>query len=300
MRRAIPPLRSLRAFDAAARHSSFARAADELGVTAAAVSHQVKELEAWSGRELFARGTSGVSLTPGGRQLSAGLSGAFDQIAEAADASRRMPARNVTVRCQLSLAARWLSPRIADFLARFPDIDLQVVAAPYPEMPVGDAADLSIYYTRGPVAGLRQDRLAAGQVIVAGAPRLAGREGPGHSPPQLRDLPLLHTRPADRGWREPDWATWFEAADPCRRPPPRKGVSFNYQHLALEACKAGAGFALVTDIFVESDLASGALSQACAFTLPSPHAYYVMAAAPALERPEVAAVHGWLLSQAAS
>ena len=296
----FPPLNALRSFDAAARHLSFVRAADELGVTPGAVTHQVRQLELWLGQSLFERRAKGVALTALGRDYGARLRAIFDQIAAATRGARQpATAPRVVLRCQYSLAAKWLAPRLVDFRAAHPDIELRVLARRYHADPRAEGADIAIYYSRGPVPGIRQYQLLAGKVIVAAAPRLL--EGL-PAKPRAADLlhqPLLHTWTADRGWNEPDWTTWFAAAG-IELPSAPVGLGFNLAHLTLEACVAGAGFALIHDIFAAPHLARGELVQPLALTLPAPHAYALLAPSAALRREEVRRVRDWLLGQSAT
>lgn len=296
---ALPPLNALRSFDAAARHLNFVRAAAELGVTPGAVSHQVRQLEQWLGQALFERQPNGVALTALGRDYAGRLSAIFDQIAAATRGARKPgTAPRVVLRCQYSLAAKWLAPRLADFRRAHPDIELRIHARRYHPDPRADGADMAIYYSRGPVAGIRQDRLFAGRFMAVAAPLLAKRAPKPLRPADLIDRPLLHTRPADRGWSEPDWITWFAAAglDVPVLPP---GPVFNLVHLTLEACLAGAGFALIPDVFAAPYLAHRALVQAGGVTLPGAHAYTLLVPNAALRRDEVQRVRAWILRQAA-
>jgi LysR family glycine cleavage system transcriptional activator len=295
----LPPLGALRSFVAAARHLSFVRAAAELGVTPGAVSHQVKQLEAWLGQTLFERQANGVALTALGRDYSTRLHGLFDQLAAASRHARgRDAVRTVAVRCQFSLAAKWLAPRLGAFATAHPEIELRILARPYDPDPRADGADLAIYYSRGPTPGIRQDRLIAGEVVVVAAPTMLEAAPRPLRPRDLLRQTLLHTRPVDRGWREPDWTTWFAAAG-VETPDILRGPSFNLQHLTLEACLRGGGFALLVDIFAASHLARGELVEALDIRVPAPHAYYLMVPE-ANFRDEVRIVRDWLLGQAAA
>lgn len=295
----LPPLNALRSFDAAARHLSFVRAAAELGVTPGAVSHQVRQLELWLGQALFERRAKGVALTALGRDYGTRLRAIFDQIAAATRGARQPAAMpRVVLRCQYSIAAKWLAPRLAGFRAAHPDIELRVLARRYYPDPRAEGADLAIYYSRGPMPGIRQDRLFAGDVVVVSAPQLAEALPRKPRPADLLEQPLLHTWTADRGWSEPDWTTWFAAAG-IELPSAPAGLGFNLAHLTLEACLAGAGFALIHDVFAAPHLARGELLRPLALALPAPHAYSLLVPSAALRRDEVRRVREWLLAEAA-
>ncbi|MGH7124351.1 MAG: LysR family transcriptional regulator, partial [Stellaceae bacterium] len=161
--RELPPLMALRAFEAAARHRNFARAADELGVSAGAVSHQVKLLERWVGRPLFERRPNGVFVTAAGRELGAETSVLMDGLALAALRSReRKRGGPVTIVSQFSLAAKWLAPRLGRMRARWPELDIRLNALPQEIDPANYEGDLFIYFSPGFAAGFVHDPVAQG------------------------------------------------------------------------------------------------------------------------------------------
>lgn len=298
MVRHLPPLPALRAFEAAARHMSFARAGAELGVTPGAISHQMRQLEAWVEGPLFERQANGVRLTETGRAFAVRLGSIFDQITTASMAARS-PAKTatVTIRCQFSLAAKWLSPRLGRLRALHPDIAVSVQALPHRWSAREPDPDLAIYHARGSLPGTRQDVLLGGRLIVVGAPALVAALPPTPTPADLLSCPLIHQRFAEPGWDDEGWEAWFAETGFGHLELP-SSLSFNLVHLALEACVAGAGFALVPNFLVEQELADGRLIDAFGISIPVRRPYVVLAAEVGLGRPEVALVRRWLFTEA--
>lgn len=297
MARHLPPLPALRAFEAAARHLSFARAAGELSVTPGAVSHHMKQLEEWVGGPLFERRANGVGLTETGRVFATRLGAIFDQLT-AVGAAARLPGglSTVTVRCQFSLATKWLAPRIGTFRKAHPDISVSVMALPHRWSAREPDPDLAIYHGRGTIPGVRQDTLISGSLIVVGSPDLAGTLPPASTPADLLSRPLIKVDYAEPGWHDEGWEAWF-AATGFGHLELRSTLSFNLVHLAIEACLSGAGFALVPDFLVETELCTGRLVDAFGISLPIRQPYVIMTPEASLARPEVAILRSWLLDQ---
>ncbi len=299
MARHLPPLAALRAFEAAARNLGFARAGAELGVTPGAISHQIKLLETWVGHPLFTRKAKAVALTEAGRALASRLGAAFDQITAASLAVRTTAeARQVIVQCQFSLAAKWLAPLMARFQRDEPHIAVTVSALPHRWDMRHRDPDLSIYHARDAVPGLRQDLLVDGHLIVVAPPSLVAALPQPATPAALLTQPLIHVRSAEPDWMDGGWEAWFASAGFGKLEPPVT-LTFNLLHLAIEACLAGAGFALVPDFLVAEDMKAGRLVDAFGFTLQTRRPYMLMASEASLQRAEVRTLHSWLLAQRA-
>lgn len=297
MVRPLPPLPALRAFEAASRHLSFARAGGELGVTPGAVSHQMKQLEKWVGGPLFERRANGVCLTETGRVFATRLKAIFDQLT-AVSVAARVPGglSAVTVRCQFSLATKWLTPRIGRFRQRHPDISVAVMALPHRWSANEPDPDLAIYHSRGTVMGVQQDTLINGNLIVVGTPALTATLPPAPTPADLLASPLIKVDFTEPGWHDEGWEAWF-AATGFGHLELRSTLSFNLVHLAIDACLAGAGFALVPDFLVEAELGAGRLVEAFGISLPIRQPYVIMTPEASLVRPEVALLRSWLLEE---
>ena len=251
----LPPLNALRAFEAAARLGGIGRAAEELHVTHAAVSHQVQKLEAWFGTPLLRRDGRGVRPTRGGEELGARLTQGLAGIADACEALRRRAARpQVTVACVPSVATRWLIPRMDAFSQAHPETRIQLIHAPVNDGPHDDTADLVIRAINGAApAGLACDHLFTGQSRPVCSPARLERHGPVCEPADLLGARLLHDED-ERAWRQ-----WFESQG--LRPHPRQldGPVFQDFNLLSTAAIAGHGVALCPVALIREDLERGDL-----------------------------------------
>jgi LysR family transcriptional regulator, glycine cleavage system transcriptional activator len=297
----LPPLSALRAFEAAARHRSFSKAADELGVTPAAISHQIHALEDDLGVRLFHRLSRSVELTASARLLLPDLSEAFAGIQAAV---RRLRAHNdtgtLTVTASPSIAAKWLVLRLHHFQERWPDIDVRISTSDnVVDLTKGDF-DLAIRYGTGHYAGLAVELLLQNEVFPACSPRLLEA---GHPPPPLRtpaDLlqhALIHDQAVDRDPLAPTWAMWLKAAG-VGGAPATPGLTFSVGSMALDAAIAGHGIVLAYSTIAAGDLAAGRLVRLFSLALPDPFAYYIVTPPGALERPKVRAFRDWLREEA--
>jgi LysR family glycine cleavage system transcriptional activator len=294
----LPPLSALRAFEAAARLRSFSRAADELSVTPAAISHQIHALEEDLGVRLFHRLGRAVELTASARLLQPGLSEAFGGIQAAV---RRLRAHNdtgtLTVTASPSLAAKWLVLRLHRFQAQCPDIDVRLSATDnVVDLTKGDF-DLAIRYGTGRYPGLTVELLLRNEVFPACSPRLL-EAGPAlRAPTDLLHHALIHDQAVDRDPLAPTWAMWLKAAG-VTGAPALPGLTFSGTHLALDAASAGHGVVLAYSTIAAADIAAGRLVRLFSLALPDLFAYYIVTAPGALERPKVRAFRDWLRQEA--
>jgi LysR family glycine cleavage system transcriptional activator len=247
----MPPLNALKAFEAAARHASFARAAEELGVTPAAVSHQVKALEAWLGAPLFVRRAQGLGLTELGRAALPSLSAAFDALGRAVqDLRGAAPRAQVAIAALPAIAQLWLAPRLPAARAAFPGLRPSVHALETPPDLRRELFDLAIFYVRETPPGCRMIPLCDDVIFPVCAPRLAGQLA---SPDDLAALPLLR----DTTWTD-DWATWLAAAA-ARGIAVDDGPAFSLYSMAVQAALDGAGVLMAHASLIGGHLESGAL-----------------------------------------
>ena len=296
--RRLPPLNSLRAFEAAARHLSFARAAEELHVTPAAVSHHIKALEEDLGVKLFRRINRAVLLTAAGQACAAGLSDAFDRMAAALERLRAQESGgSLTVSTSPALAAKWLVPRLERFQALCPDIDVRVSAAMRLVDFAREDVDVAIRYGTGSYPGLLVELLLTNEVVPVCAPALL--EGPCRlrAPEDIRHHTLLHDDTATSDGAYPNWAMWLRAAG-LEGIDPSRGPRFDYPGLVLEAAAAGDGVALALSSVAAADIAAGRLVRPFAVAVPTPFAYYVVCPQATAGRPKVAAFRQWLRAEA--
>lgn len=286
--RRLPPLSAIRAFEAAARHESFKRAAAELGVTPTAISHQVRALEAHTGLALFERRARKVVLTPAGAELHPVLRDGFDAFDAVFERLTRTPVRrHVTISATVAFTARWLVPRVAAFQRLHPDIDLQLQASDE----VGDLSrngvDLAIRYGRGPYPGFAAEVLFADTFAPVANPLLNVT-----APDALGSVPLIAFQ-----WRRPHpanptWERWFEAAG--LRAPPGPALVFSDESHAIQSAVAGQGIALVSLALVADELAAGRLVQPFDPTLPG-HVHHLLMQT---DDPATQAAAAWLRAEA--
>lgn len=262
--RRLPPLSQLRAFEAAARHRSFKLAAEELAVTAAAVSHQIRQLEAWLGLALFERHTRRVELTAAAHSLWPVLRQGLDAFAEALAALAPPRAQAVTLAVTPAFAAHWLLPRLPRFQQLHPRIELRILASHAVVDLAHGGADLAVRYGGRDEPELEAQALPADRFLPVASPRLGLR-----TPADLAAQRLVHFdwhRPApDR----PTWPRWLRQSG-LRHGDARGGLRFSEESHAIQAAVAGQGVALLSHSLVQDDLARGVLVAPFGPELPAP------------------------------
>lgn len=292
VRRRLPPLGALVAFEAAGRHLSFTRAAAELHVTQTAISHQVRALEEHLAVRLFRRLPRALSLTDAGERFLPVVREALDRIDEASARLRQRDASGtLTVSVLPSFAARWLVPRLGRFRAAHPTIDVRIDARPELVDFVHDDVDVAVRYGRGRYPGLRADRLMAEEIFPVCSPALRRGRPPLRRPNDLRHHTLLHAETHD------DWHAWLLARG-VRGVEPTRGPMFTDSSMVVQAAVAGQGVALGRRVLVDADLAAGRLVRPFGRALPSAFAYFVVCPESGAERPKVRAFREWLLAEA--
>jgi LysR family glycine cleavage system transcriptional activator len=294
----LPPLSALRAFESAARHMSFSRAADELHVTPAAISHQIHALEQDLGVRLFHRMNRSIELTASARVLLPGLSEAFAGIQSSV---RRLRAHNdtgtLTVTASPSFAAKWLVLRLHRFQEQCLEVDVRISATDnLVDLTQGDF-DIAVRYGTGNYPGLDVELLFTNEVFPACSPQLLTTGPPLRTPDHLPLHNLIHDQTVERDPLVPTWPMWLKAAG-VKNVPATTGLSFNNMHLALDAAIAGHGVVLAQSTIAAADLAAGRLVRLFSLALPDQFAYYIVTAPGALERPKVRAFRDWLRCEA--
>src|SRR6202048_2943651 len=295
----LPPLGALRAFEAAARHMSFSRAAAELHVTPAGVSHQIHTLEQDLGVKLFHRLNRSIELTASAQVLLPGLSEAFAGIQSSVG---RLRAHNdtgtLTVTASPSFAAKWLVLRLHRFQEQCAEGDVRISASDdLVDLNKGDFA-LPIRDGRGKSPGLHVELLFTNEVFPACSPQLLAAGPPLRMPDDLSLHTLIHDHAVERDPLVPTWPMWLKAAG-VKSAPAAAGLTFNNIHLALDAAIAGHGVVLAYSTIAAADLAAGRLVRLFSLALPDQFAYYIVTAPGALERPKVRAFRDWLRREAA-
>lgn len=255
---ALPPFVSLRVFEAAARQRSFARAAEELGVSAGAVSQHIRVLEDYAGQPLFRRLGRGVELTEAGQSAFAHAGAAMAEMIQAGRAMRAATrGRRVSISTAPSFASKWLIPRLDRFQELYPETEVRLSADMALVEFAGSDIDLAIRYGPGGYEGLYAERLMTESVIVVCSPRLL-EQGALKKPADLAGVPLIHDDGPERDPSCPTWAMWF-AARGVKRPENERGLRFNQSSLAIEAAVAGKGLALAKRQLALRDIADGRL-----------------------------------------
>ena len=292
MRRHLPSPIALRAFEAAARHMSFTRAGEELGVTQAAISHQVKSLENALSVRLFRRLTRKLALTAEGRSLFAVVGEAFDRIADVAD---ELVAGGGSGSLEVSLSpyvsAAWLSPRIGRFWRQHPNIDLRLHHSVEQVNFAQGTADLAVLWGRGDWPGLACDLLLRTSLSPVCSPSLIAGQNPIRRPDDLRHHTLLNREKFE------GWSHWFAAAG-VTAADFRSWATFDDHNVLMQAAIEGQGVALGGIEMLTAGLATGRLVQPFKLSVDTDFAYYIVYPPEALGRPKVKAFREWLLAEA--
>ncbi|MGX1742644.1 LysR family transcriptional regulator [Bosea sp. NPDC055353] len=286
----LPSLNALRAFEAAARLESFAKAADEIGVTAGAVTQQIRQLEATLGFAVFRRLPQGVALTEAAREALPRLTRGFDMLGQTVQVLREaQPNRPLAIAALPCIAQLWLSPRLPALRTAFPDLQISISAMEEPPDPQRDPYDLSLFYREAtPASGGLQ--LAGDAILPVCVPALAAKLA---APADLVTQTLLH----DAVWRS-DWARWLSFAVPGTKIDPSRGPAFSLYSLALDACLSGSGVLMGRMSLVGPHLASGRLVTPFPQAMPTPDRLTLAAATAAGAHPRRAEIMGWLAGAA--
>ena len=296
-RRRLPPLNALRAFEAAARHMNFSRAADELAVTPGAVSQQIQNLEDYIGAPLFKRTPKGLLLTDSAQTALPALREAFDRLAEAASLlTAAEEGRRLTVSVAPSFAAKWLVPRLGRFEAAHPDVDVWVSAGLELVDFTSGEIDLAIRYGSGRYPGLEVTRLLGETVSPVVSPALLAQT-PLEALSDLSHHVLLHDGSPDADESCPDWAMWL-AARGVKGVDGARGPRFNQSSLVIEATVNGRGVALAKQTLAQADLDAGRLVQPFNIATAVDFAYFVVHPKAKGRLKQVRAFVTWLIEEA--
>ena len=308
-----PPLNGLRAFEAAARHQSFAAAAEELFVTPGAISHQIAGLEDFLGMKLFVRGTRRVALTAPAKACLPLLTQGFATLQRAMALLEQSGAvLPLTVDVAPAFATRWLLPRLAAFTKDHPEVALRVstslglIDEPLREMPGGASeasdqqgvADVSIRFGRGRYPGFSSEKLLEVEVMPVCGPRLLGDGAVLPTVDILRHATLLHDETAYFDAGRDDWAVWLAAAG-LGDVDATRGPRFSHTALTLDAAEDGIGFALGLTALTARDIKAGRLVAPFPLRLPSHFAYHLVYHASLDDRADLRTFRDWLVAEAA-
>lgn len=292
----LPPLTAFRAFDAAARHMSFAKAADELSVTPAALSFQIKSLEEHLGHPLFHRLNRAVELTESGKALAPGAAEGFATLTKAWATARKLhDTRTLTVTAGPAFTSKWLAPRLFQFASSNPDIDLRFSASLRMMDFNLDEVDVAIRFSQSEETELFSETIIEEWVSPMVAPALADQL---KTPADLLKIPLLHQD--DTTFLRPkiDWEAWFDAADLSA--PDVAGTHFSQADHAVNAALSGAGAVLGRVTLTERHLRDGSLVMPFPLSLWSNASYSFVCPHGAERRPQVARFLEWIETEVAN
>ena len=295
----LPSLNALRAFESVARHLSFARAADELFVTKAAVAQQVRQLEEEIGAPLVERVGRGLRLTEAGLAGARDLGDGFAVLGRAARAMREANGRRfLVINSSASFAATWLVGRIGKFKARHPDIDVLLDANPMEDSLDRANVDALIRWGTGDFPGLATTLLFKEDVFPVCAPALADGPHPIRKPQDLKQHTLLHLdwNPSFSTW--PAWSDWLKAAGAADVEATR-GVWFNHMSMAIHAAAQGQGVALASLAIAADELAAGRLIAPFTTSVHTPFGYYFLCRPNQAASTRIKALREFLAAEAA-
>lgn len=292
----LPPLNALRAFEAAGRRASMSAAAEELAVTPAAISHQIKILEEHFRFPLFHRGIRSIRLTERGAALLPYLSEGLElwkqgcRDVETLDDNAPLVISSAPV-----FAGKWLVRRLSEFNALHPDVTVRLDGTLSVASFSGDGVDAAIRFGTGPYPGLHAEALVTEDVIPVCAPSLLQGKHPLLTPQDLAHHTLIHVDWFAAAGTQPDWSMWLKTAG-VSGVNGLKGPVMTSDSLAVEAAINAGGVALVSEFLVRQDLDSGRLVKPFDLVLPSDHRYWFVCPEENLSRPNVRAFRDWLVS----
>ena len=287
MARRLPPLSSLRPFEAAARLESFSRAADELHLTHGAISRQVRALEDHVGTQLFSRHGKRVALTPQGRAFAERVRAALNEITLAAEAvGPRHRDNRLTVSVLPSFASRWLMPRLIRFMEKHPDIEVSVVATVALANFTTDEVDIGIRFGKGPYPPLVSEPFLEDQWFAVASPKLKIPKNPA-------DLLRMRIIREDRDY----WDEWFVAAGVKLDKPIAGGPVFNDATYSIQAATRGEGIALARNSIIGEDLERGTLKRLFNVSVKTNERYWFVSPKELADLPKVRAFRNWVKSE---
>jgi LysR family glycine cleavage system transcriptional activator len=292
MVRQLPSLNGLKSFEAAARHQSFTRAAEELNVTQGAVSHQVKTLEAELGLNLFTRQPRRLVITEAGRDYLATVGDAFDRIAVGTDRLlQRRDSRVLTVSTSPNFASKWLVHRLGRFAEAHPEVDLRISATLQHIDFAAEDVDVAVRHGDGSWQGLSMTRLYEEELQPVCAPTLLSGGHGLRAPADLAHHTLLHLD------HRQDWSKWLDAAG-VEDADLTRGPVLNQASMVIDAAVDGQGVALARTGLAAADLIAGRLVRPFKVTLAVPYAYWIVCPLATAKLPKIVTFRDWLRAEA--
>lgn len=289
----LPSLNGLRAFESAARHMSFTQAAEELNVTQTAISHQIRRLEAELGVPLFLRLKDGLALTEDGQAYLPGIRSAFHDLRYSTE--QLLATRNssvLTISTLVSVASKWLLPRLPTFQQAFPDIDVRVSASTERVDFRKGGIDAAIRYGRGDWKGLRSDWLMSDEIFPVCSPALLAGTQALDTPADL----LNHTILQVSGMTADDWDTWLGAAGQPGQMAKAPRLTFDLAMMAVQAAVDGQGVCIGRSTYVDDDLRAGRLVAPFDLRLQDDLGFYLVTPVETADSKKIVALRTWLLA----
>ncbi|HJZ32677.1 MAG TPA: LysR substrate-binding domain-containing protein [Hyphomicrobiaceae bacterium] len=295
--RRLPPLETLRVFEAAERHKSFKDAGDELGVTASAVSHRVATLEEELAITLFVRHTRRIEVTPEGERLAAGVRRGLAEFRRAVTSVDRREGTHIRITGIPSHVTRWLAPRLHRFRAAHPDIELHITA----DLALADLRqrtfDVALRFGSGVYPGLHAEHLMDDAIFPVTSPRYLSEVGPIEKPADVLAMTRVLDVTAEGDDSGTNWRTWFEHHGlPIANID--RGMHFNGAAIALEAAAGGLGVAIARRTLVVEELRSGRLVQVLPGEIETNWKHYALALPEMADWPPLRAFIAWLRAEA--
>lgn len=301
MKRSLPPLNSLRAFEAAARHLSFRQAAEELNVTPAAISQQIKQLEALLGISLFTRTTRALSLTEAAETALPLITRGFDSLQEGVkNLKTQRDGGILTVSVSPSFGMRWLLPRLERFRQVYPDFDVRIDASNNLADFERGGVDVALRYGRGRYDGLTSELLISDVAFPVCSPALLAPPHRLEAPEDLRNHALLHVDWVMEPDAAPTWTRWLSFAG-TGEIETRGGLRFSMDDMAVSAAIGGLGVVIAARAFVMADLVAGRLIKPFdeEYDMPTDFQHYAVYPAQKLNEPKVGAFLDWIRTEVA-
>jgi LysR family glycine cleavage system transcriptional activator len=295
----LPPLNSLRAFEAVGRHLSFSKAANELNVTPGAISQQVRGLEDFLEIKLFKRRNRSIVLTDSGQVFLPLLSDGFSRIAEAVDSVRRSQVDEpLTITAAPSFTSKWLIPRLCKFQALHPEIDVRIDASSRLVDFVREDIDVGIRFGTGEIEGLDSNYLFSFDLIPVCSPDLKHEGKAVHDLSDIRHHTLLHSQDTDFDPSFPDWAMWLATAG-VDDVDASRGIFFSQGEMVIEAAIEGQGIALAASVMAAGAIESGRLVQPFETRLPVRLSFHLITTRQKSRSSKIGAFRQWILDESA-
>jgi LysR family glycine cleavage system transcriptional activator len=290
----LPSLNGLRAFEAAARHMSFTQAAEELNVTQTAISHQIRRLEEELGVQLFLRLKDGLALSEDGHAYFPGIRAAFQELRYSTHALFESRHHSVlTINTLVSVASKWLLPRLPAFQQAFPDIDVRVSASTELVDFRKGGIDAAIRYGQGDWQGLRADFLMSDEIFPVCSPALLNGPKTLRTPADLAQHTLLQVS----GMTANDWSTWLSAAGQPAQLAQGPRLTFDLAMMAVQAAVDGQGVCIGRSTYVDDDLRAGRLVVPFDLRLKDALGFYLVTPHETADSKKITAFRSWLLTQ---